>query len=109
MVRLSMMENLPIGHLPDHHRVMAPTIEAWQWQLDAACRGTSSEVFFSPSGEGRTARRVREEQAKALCAECPVLTQCRLFALSSNEPFGVWGGTTARERALERARAQRAG
>ncbi|QCB49024.1 WhiB family transcriptional regulator [Rhodococcus sp. PAMC28707] len=47
--------------------------------------------------------------ARSLRAECPVLAQCRRFAISSNEPFCVWGGTTARERALERVRVLRAG
>ncbi|WP_072803869.1 WhiB family transcriptional regulator [Rhodococcoides yunnanense] len=88
---------------------MAPTTAAWQWQLDAVCRGSSSDIFFSPSGEGRTARRQREDQAKVLCGQCPVISQCRRFALAANEPFGVWGGMTARERALRRTAERKAG
>ncbi|MDJ0393301.1 WhiB family transcriptional regulator [Rhodococcus sp. G-MC3] len=99
---------------------MAPTTQAWQWQLDAVCRGNGpvghcagsdpiSDVFFSPSGEGRTARRHREDEAKVVCNRCPVLAQCRQFALETNEPFGVWGGMTARERSLGRTAARLAG
>lgn len=80
-----------------------------EWHVDAACHGESSDVFFSPSGEGRSARRRREDQAKVLCGQCPVIAQCQQFALATNEPFGVWGGMTARERALRRAALTRAG
>lgn len=98
-----MIANLLAGLLTRHHRYMAPTTEAWQWQLDAVCRGADSEIFFSPSGEGRTARRQREDAAKVVCRTCPVIAQCRQFALAAGEPFGVWGGMTARERSLQRA------
>jgi len=115
-----MIRNLLSGLWERHHRFMAPTTTAWQWQLDAVCRGHGttedsagsdpiSDVFFSPSGEGRTARRQRENRAKVLCEQCPVIVQCRQFALATNEPFGVWGGMTARERALRRTALKKAG
>ena len=31
---------------------------------------------------------------------CPVLTQCRQYALDAAEPYGIWGGMTPLERAL---------
>jgi WhiB family redox-sensing transcriptional regulator len=37
-------------------------------------------------------------QAKAYCADCPVLARCREHALVVHEPYGVWGGLTPRER-----------
>jgi hypothetical protein len=36
--------------------------------------------------------------AKAICANCPVRTLCRAYALGSGELYGIWGGTTERER-----------
>jgi WhiB family redox-sensing transcriptional regulator len=30
--------------------------------------------------------------AKALCAECPVRSQCLAGAVARKEPWGVWGG-----------------
>lgn len=89
-------------------RKISSTTESWDWQIDALCRGQDSEIFFSPSGEGRTARRQREDRAKQVCAGCGVRDACRRFALAANEPFGVWGGTTARERQLLRATSRRA-
>jgi WhiB family redox-sensing transcriptional regulator len=42
---------------------------------------------------------MREEaRAKLICADCPVLTQCRDHALSVPETWGIWGATTPRER-----------
>lgn len=32
------------------------------------------------------------ERAKALCADCPVRTQCLAAAVERAEPWGVWGG-----------------
>lgn len=32
------------------------------------------------------------EQAKGLCAECPVRDMCLAGARDRHEPYGVWGG-----------------
>nr|WP_314142742.1 WhiB family transcriptional regulator [uncultured Rhodococcus sp.] len=87
---------------------ISPAVESWDWQVDARCRGQDSEIFFSPHGEPRSARREREDRAKQVCAGCTVVEACRRFALAANEPFGVWGGTTARERQLLRTNSRRA-
>jgi WhiB family redox-sensing transcriptional regulator len=55
-------------------------------------------VFFHPEGERGPARRRRDDAAKAVCATCPVLRQCREHALTVREPYGVWGGMTEQER-----------
>lgn len=75
-----------------------PVTESYEWQADAACRGMDSAVFFHPSGERGVTRARRAAQAKAICADCPVLPRCRDHALASREPFGVWGGLTEEER-----------
>ncbi len=72
---------------------------SWGWQLRGACRHVSPETFFHPDGERGTVRRTRDERAKAVCSECPVLRQCRDHVLTVREPFGVWGGMTEVERA----------
>ena len=38
-------------------------------------------------------------EAKQVCAGCFVLAECRAYALDHAEPFGVWGGMSAEERA----------
>ena len=32
------------------------------------------------------------ERAKALCADCPIRSECLAAALEREEPWGVWGG-----------------
>ena len=77
----------------------APRDFAWEWQLDAACAGMDVSQFYGPDNERGMAVARRERQAKAICARCPVIAECLKQALDTNEPYGVWGGMTADERA----------
>jgi WhiB family redox-sensing transcriptional regulator len=40
--------------------------------------------------------------AKEICSGCPVRTECLDFAITSNQEFGVWGGTSEDERRVLR-------
>lgn len=42
-----------------------------------------------------------EQQAKAICKDCPIKFQCLEYAVK-NEEYGVWGGTNDAERKLIR-------
>ncbi|MFD5462796.1 WhiB family transcriptional regulator [Kitasatospora sp. NPDC127059] len=77
------------------------------WHTGAACRRDEVGLFFAPSKEPTAARLSREEQAKQVCARCPVLLECREHALAQPEPYGVWGGLTAAERRVVLARRRR--
>lgn len=57
------------------------------WQDRAACAGTETETWF---GEGAP----RNELA-VMCAACPVLEECREYAIERPWIAGMWGGTTA--------------
>ncbi|KQU07138.1 hypothetical protein ASG56_06235 [Rhodococcus sp. Leaf7] len=81
----------------------SPVAEAWYWQLSARCRGKSSDGFFSPSDLRGAALDRFNADAKRTCGQCPVMAQCRSYAIESAEPYGVWGGLTAKERALLRS------
>ncbi len=70
----------------------------WLWQEEAACRELGSRLFFHPRGEQGPDRERRDEAAKEVCALCPVQRDCLRHALEVAEPFGIWGGLTARER-----------
>jgi WhiB family transcriptional regulator, redox-sensing transcriptional regulator len=74
------------------------------WQDRAACAGTDGQVFFAPDGERSPEREIREAKAKAICARCPVRTQCLDYALRSSIKHGIWGGLNQEERARERRR-----
>lgn len=63
-----------------------------------ACQGLDPEIFFPDRGESL-------KPAKAVCDQCIVKDECLEFALTSGERFGVWGGTSERERRrIRRAR-----
>jgi WhiB family redox-sensing transcriptional regulator len=84
--------------MADIRRLPGPNSDIWDWQLKGLCRGVDSSFFFHPDGERGQARAQREARAKAMCARCPVLEQCRRHALSVHEPYGVWGGMSESER-----------
>ena len=59
---------------------------------------------------------MREREAKALCASCPVLDACLEWSIGAvpgdgksglREPDGIWGGLTKDERYAERRRRTR--
>lgn len=61
------------------------------WMADAACRGMSVHLFYPERGQD-------SEQAKAVCASCPVAGECRQAAIDAHEAYGVWGGLSAKTR-----------
>lgn len=61
------------------------------WTLDALCAQSDPEAWFPEKG-GTT------NPAKRICAICPVMEDCLAYALEHGETFGVWGGTSYRER-----------
>ena len=79
-------------------RLPGPLADHWDWQMQGACRALPTEMFFHPEGERGPRRRNREQNAKAVCASCPVIQQCRAHALAVREPYGIWGGLSEDER-----------
>jgi len=69
----------------------------WEWQTDAACRGSDTNAYYAESLRGNTRIR-QEEAAKRVCAGCPVLANCLRWALKTEEPYGIWGGLNPEER-----------
>lgn len=78
-------------------KVDARAASRWNWRIAARCRTADAEELFVRGAEQRRARQ--------FCATCPVRTECLAHALDERVEFGVWGGTTERERrALLRSR-----
>lgn len=76
--------------------------ESWHedWRAEAACVGENLDIFF-PLGDQAT-HHALSNQAKEVCARCPVLATCRAWALRTSPEFGIFGGLTAHERRLVR-------
>lgn len=79
-------------------RLPGPIADVWDWQRNGLCRGRDSGQFFHPDGERGASRSRREAVAKGVCQSCPVRPECAAHALSTREPYGVWGGFTEAER-----------
>jgi len=61
------------------------------WWFAGLCAQTDPELFFPEKGGSTRA-------AKRVCTGCPVRAQCLEHALAHDERYGVWGGTSERER-----------
>ena len=84
---------------PAARRAIQRSGDLGTWQVQGACRSVDASVFFPPEGERGAARAIRDAAAKSLCSACRVVVECREHALGVPEPHGVWGGTSAEERA----------
>ena len=60
------------------------------WAARSACRSADPDSLF--------VQGAAQNRAKAVCAGCPVRTECLADALDNRVEFGVWGGMTERER-----------
>ena len=72
---------------PDFLNITKPP----EWTTDALCAQVDPELWFPEKGD-------QAREAKRLCAGCDVRVECLAYALAHRERFGVWGGTTERER-----------
>lgn len=71
------------------------------WTERAACKG-KTEVFYPERGDHLTTERALE-----ICAGCPVRAECREYALTECETFGIWGGMSQRTAKAERRKVDR--
>lgn len=78
--------------------IPAPILDLWSWQNRSACRDMDTELFFAGDVARGAPKRAYEAAAKTVCATCPVISQCLAWALSVNEPHGIWGGLNPEER-----------
>ncbi len=63
------------------------------WREIAACNDRVDVDFFPVAEAAADA-----SAAKEVCAGCAVADECLQFALETNQPDGIWGGTTFAER-----------
>ena len=71
------------------------------WEPDALCKEIGNRLFYPEQIEG-TPTMESPSPALTACGMCPVMAECRAYALANDERLGVWGGMTleARKRAL---------
>ncbi len=63
-----------------------------EWMRRALCATEADpDVFYPP-------KNARATEAIKVCLECPVRDECLVHAVVNYETFGVWGGTSERQR-----------
>lgn len=77
------MEKLKVETIPPTPRE--------NWQDQANCLGVDPDIFYPERGESH-------EEAKKVCNGCIVRADCLSYALQRREKYGIWGGTSERER-----------
>lgn len=71
------------------------------WRSDAVCSSEGSASLFFPVGVTGSAE-VQIHEAKNVCTDCPVKSECLTFAITTNQEYGIWGGTSEEERRVLR-------
>ncbi len=84
-------EGLHMNNTTNIPALHAPILDERPWAVFSACREADPTIFFAST-------RDNERAALVVCATCTVKDDCLDFAFNSRERFGVWGGTTERER-----------
>lgn len=81
---------------PRHLQSTKLTRTGLAWQESGSCRDSDPSIFFPDKGGPNVA-------ARRVCAACPILQQCRAYAMADPDLVGVWAGMSAHERAAERS------
>jgi WhiB family transcriptional regulator, redox-sensing transcriptional regulator len=77
-----------------------------RWRAAAACLSADPDLFFPISTTGPAEKQIT--RAKRICAGCPVRLECLQFAMTHDQVYGIWGGTTQEDRRRDRRRRRRA-
>jgi WhiB family redox-sensing transcriptional regulator len=72
---------------------LLPFVQREEWTKRAACAGMAgaNRLFFPSRGESAS-------EARWICQHCPVCAECLDYALRTGQRYGIWGGTSERDR-----------
>lgn len=74
----------------------------YTWRYQARCQGEETDTFYPPRDKEQY--KIIATQAKSFCLgenkknPCPVQKECLWDAVRREEPHGIWGGLSHRER-----------
>lgn len=91
---LEQRRNMSIGQ----QEAFWPVYDPAPWREHANCKNVNVNLFFPEQGDNSTVWA-----AKQVCRACTVRTECLQYALNMGDKFGIWGGTSERQRRLIRA------
>lgn len=61
------------------------------WAAYGSCRGQDPDLFFPGPDDDPS-------EGLKICGGCPVREECLYWAFETRIAYGIWGGTTERER-----------
>lgn len=64
-----------------------------QWR-QARCLTVETAKFYPERGNGDDPHEVR----RRVCSTCPIKKECLDLGMENEEQYGIWGGTTPRQR-----------
>ena len=67
-----------------------------RWTELAACKG-QTELYFPRQGDNSSFAR-----AQQICFSCPVFNECKEYALTNYERFGIWAAMNEKKRRIAR-------
>lgn len=74
----------------------------YAWRYEARCSGEDTDLFYPPRDKAQY--KIIANKAKVFCFgdtgknHCLVRAECLWDAVSRDEPHGIWGGLSHRER-----------
>lgn len=73
------------------------------WKLPGSCAKHENPDLWHTEAPGNT---WETRLAKKICADCPVIDQCRECSILNEEPWGIWAGIgkNTRRRIIKTAR-----
>jgi len=84
----------PYGKM-DFEVPRAASYEAAEWRTYASCASVNPEIFFSDD-------KAVIQDAKNICASCPVAEECGNFSNTSQPKHGVWDGQKMKNRSTKK-------
>ena len=85
-------------HRAEQRSPLAGMFDGTEWHTQALCRDYPSSWWFPEVGG------VQAREAKAVCAVCPVATECLEWALANTQEYGIFAQTNFKERKRIKAR-----
>jgi WhiB family redox-sensing transcriptional regulator len=73
---------------------MSEKFDSELWREKAKCKKMGTDTFFSDTDKSSKLTIRKINQAKAICGDCDVQSQCLSYSLDNNIEYGIWGGFT---------------
>lgn len=65
--------------------------QAVEWRTRSLCRQHPNPEYWFPDKKlPQSIRTMRSREARTICNMCPVFYQCREYAISAEEEYGIW-------------------